>query len=258
VPDASSQAHQFRIIIYNVLLFLTAVSLLTASSRSPGSPDQTLAPTDASSTELGDSEAKHLTYPTDDDDIPLRHLQNTQWAATRSSKDRPSPLPLKARGPPYAHTRQSGNEQASSATSDDGFIPSISPFPFGTSPFVPSFTSVTATGEDDLDVREDRIARRITEGSFSAAAATELPEQEVDHGFEEDTERLLKHDGGRGSQHGLFAKNNTGGPRWCRKCDGWKPDRCHHCRYCRRCVLKSEWLPITIFWRSFYTPQSAH
>lgn len=38
----------------------------------------------------------------------------------------------------------------------------------------------------------------------------------------------------------IMAKGATGGPRWCRKCDGWKPDRCHHCRSCMQCVLKSE------------------
>jgi len=27
---------------------------------------------------------------------------------------------------------------------------------------------------------------------------------------------------------------------WCTKCDGPKPPRCHHCRVCRRCVLKMD------------------
>ncbi|KAL1409717.1 palmitoyltransferase for Vac8p [Vanrija albida] len=38
----------------------------------------------------------------------------------------------------------------------------------------------------------------------------------------------------------LMAKLGTGGHRWCRKCDGWKPDRCHHCRACGQCVLKMD------------------
>jgi hypothetical protein len=38
----------------------------------------------------------------------------------------------------------------------------------------------------------------------------------------------------------LMAKSNTGGPRFCRKCESWKPDRTHHCRFCKRCVLKSK------------------
>lgn len=37
----------------------------------------------------------------------------------------------------------------------------------------------------------------------------------------------------------IMAKLGTGGHRWCRKCDAWKPDRCHHCRACGQCVLKS-------------------
>lgn len=28
--------------------------------------------------------------------------------------------------------------------------------------------------------------------------------------------------------------------RWCKKCQGWKPPRCHHCRKCGRCVLRMD------------------
>ncbi|KAI7859007.1 zf-DHHC-domain-containing protein [Circinella umbellata] len=30
------------------------------------------------------------------------------------------------------------------------------------------------------------------------------------------------------------------GPRFCKTCDIYKPPRTHHCRYCRRCVLKMD------------------
>ncbi|KAI9490160.1 zf-DHHC-domain-containing protein [Zychaea mexicana] len=30
------------------------------------------------------------------------------------------------------------------------------------------------------------------------------------------------------------------GPRYCKTCDIYKPPRTHHCRYCRRCVLKMD------------------
>lgn len=55
---------------------------------------------------------------------------------------------------------------------------------------------------------------------------------------EDETDALL--DGVYDGPIAIMAKSNTGGPRWCRKCDAWKPDRCHHCRSCRQCVLKSE------------------
>lgn len=29
-------------------------------------------------------------------------------------------------------------------------------------------------------------------------------------------------------------------PRWCRKCNAWKPPRCHHCSVSGRCVLKMD------------------
>ncbi|KAF8424488.1 DHHC palmitoyltransferase-domain-containing protein [Tirmania nivea] len=28
--------------------------------------------------------------------------------------------------------------------------------------------------------------------------------------------------------------------RWCKKCEAWKPPRCHHCRKCGRCVLRMD------------------
>merc|ERR1711912_222732 len=35
-------------------------------------------------------------------------------------------------------------------------------------------------------------------------------------------------------------KKLDGSGRWCRKCVKVKPDRCHHCRVCQRCVLKMD------------------
>jgi hypothetical protein len=31
-----------------------------------------------------------------------------------------------------------------------------------------------------------------------------------------------------------------GGRRWCKWCGKYKPDRCHHCRVCRSCILKMD------------------
>ena len=70
----------------------------------------------------------------------------------------------------------------------------------------------------------------------------------VDHGDDKadmDTDRLLASGSTDhrlpGTAQTLFGKSNTGGPRWCQKCEGWKPDRCHHCKWCDTCVLKSQW-----------------
>ncbi|CAK0840692.1 unnamed protein product [Prorocentrum cordatum] len=32
----------------------------------------------------------------------------------------------------------------------------------------------------------------------------------------------------------------TGGRRFCKWCDSYKPDRCHHCRVCKSCVLRMD------------------
>ena len=38
------------------------------------------------------------------------------------------------------------------------------------------------------------------------------------------------------SQDGYEVKKLTGGPRYCRSCDHYKPPRAHHCRQCQRSV----------------------
>eukprot|EP00923_Selenidium_pygospionis_P005344 GHVN01008967.1.p1 GENE.GHVN01008967.1~~GHVN01008967.1.p1 ORF type:complete len:307 (-),score=11.11 GHVN01008967.1:203-1093(-) len=44
----------------------------------------------------------------------------------------------------------------------------------------------------------------------------------------------------------------TGERRFCRRCEKYKPDRCHHCRVCRRCVLKMDhhcpWIYNCVGW----------
>ncbi|ORZ18939.1 DHHC palmitoyltransferase-domain-containing protein [Absidia repens] len=36
------------------------------------------------------------------------------------------------------------------------------------------------------------------------------------------------------------AEKGETGPRFCRSCDAYKPPRAHHCRVCRRCILKMD------------------
>jgi len=33
---------------------------------------------------------------------------------------------------------------------------------------------------------------------------------------------------------------HTGAPRYCKWCECYKPDRCHHCRVCRSCILRMD------------------
>lgn len=38
----------------------------------------------------------------------------------------------------------------------------------------------------------------------------------------------------------VTVKRSNGGPRWCSKCAAPKPDRCHHCRQCHRCITRMD------------------
>ncbi|KAG9023381.1 palmitoyltransferase for Vac8p [Tulasnella sp. JGI-2019a] len=55
------------------------------------------------------------------------------------------------------------------------------------------------------------------------------------------TDALMRKGGmGDGKQNGKWAGNRTGERRWCQKCWSPKPERCHHCSECGRCVLKMD------------------
>eukprot|EP00656_Telonema_subtile_P009364 TRINITY_DN1439_c0_g2_i6.p1 TRINITY_DN1439_c0_g2~~TRINITY_DN1439_c0_g2_i6.p1 ORF type:complete len:203 (-),score=39.04 TRINITY_DN1439_c0_g2_i6:591-1199(-) len=44
---------------------------------------------------------------------------------------------------------------------------------------------------------------------------------------------------------GNVERKLDGSGRWCRKCVRVKPDRCHHCRVCQRCVPYQQWSCLT-------------
>lgn len=155
----------------------------------------------------------------DEDDIPLGRLMKGR---------RPS-LTLESN---QHKTPQLENEDSTPSSGSSGFSQEVSPFPLNVSPFVP--TSATDAGEDADEDEYNDIG-------LKEAADPDLGDEELASG--DDRDRLLDpaEPGERiETRKSLFAKNSSGGHRWCSKCNTWKPDRCHHCRYCKRCTLKSK------------------
>lgn len=158
----------------------------------------------------------------DEDDIPLEQLRK---------KRRPD---LSLATISYAHEDKLGGAAAPNSGSS-GSSPEVSPFPLNISPFVPVTATDAGEDESDKDTATNDVLRDHSQ------------EYDNEEGENEDRDRLLPAtDRGRSSEHrrSLIAKNSSGGHRWCSKCDSWKPDRCHHCRYCKQCTLKSESTPV--------------
>lgn len=46
--------------------------------------------------------------------------------------------------------------------------------------------------------------------------------------------------------------------RWCLKCNAYKPERAHHCRQCKKCVLRMDhhcmlfFFPIVLFFKGIF------
>jgi hypothetical protein len=194
---------------------LTILSLLVASTRPSGQPDPDLTPAGVKAAQ------DRKTW--DEDDIPLGQLR----------RDRRPDLSL-ASTQTRIHDEVRSETSAVSSSGSSGYSPEVLPFPLTVSPFVPA--TATDAGEDDDEVEVDRDTEmRTTE--LSNGPSDEIEEDVGDE------DRLLPDSelGPRNeNRKSLFAKNSSGGHRWCSKCDAWKPDRCHHCRYCKQCTLKSE------------------
>ncbi|WVQ75712.1 hypothetical protein IAR50_005342 [Cryptococcus sp. DSM 104548] len=227
-----------QVFVYNGLLSMTLLSLFTTSTRSPGSPDQSLAPSFARPSSLpslsrerspprsnrhriraASADESRLEEGTHEDDVPLRYLKNSKWASTRAGKERPSPLPLGsgARYPPASPKSSSDSSEVSSHTVST-YHGEFSPFPLSANPLLPH--SAEQAGEDDS---QERIIPVSGEGPENIEENVPLLQKPIDP-----------------VGVSLMAKGSNGGARWCKKCDGWKPDRCHHCRQCERCVLKMD------------------
>ncbi|KLT45715.1 zf-DHHC-domain-containing protein, partial [Cutaneotrichosporon oleaginosum] len=102
----------------------------------------------------------------------------------------------------------------------------------------PPRTLGTHIDDDDIPLRILRDSPRLQEQAESSHRIARAQEAAGEGDGEEDQSLLPKDD--EETHAPLMAKSGTGGPRWCRKCDAWKPDRCHHCRSCRQCVLKMD------------------
>jgi palmitoyltransferase len=210
-------------VILNGVFGLTIISLITASNRSPGSPDPDLAPD-------GAREKRHTRAEGWDEDIPLRSLRDARNRSENVHRQtRPSDIMVD--GVEYDGNAILGDTPSTSSS----HYPEISPFPLNLSPFVP--TTATDAGEDqDEDTEQYEVDVHPNEVSPRRHGSGEEDEVVGDvH------ERLLSEPlSGMGISRGtIFAKSSSGGIRWCKKCDNWKPDRCHHCRHCRKCTLKS-------------------
>lgn len=185
----------------------------------------------------------------EDDDIPLRFLRNDNWVASRGGKDRPSPLPLPKRFSKqqqsrrrdeglqnYHETSNSSCDHGPDSDSDelDNTPSTISPFPLGVSPFVPKSAEDARGG----------ISRRYGRNPWMDTEEAEPSESEAGETDEDLLSSSRSED--EALPRPLFAKSETGRPRYCRKCDAPKPDRTHHCRTCSVCVLKSELLNLSL------------
>lgn len=258
---------EYRVITFNTLFFLTVLSLITTSLRSPGSPDQTLAPTSSApgfslirprqGRKQHPSKNDHLSvHPAVEKSKPqsnikimpppsLKFLRNPQWVSSRLHKDRPSPLPL-FKNLPYPSVPSTPD----SPSTDDS----------------DSFES-DETGWIDLD-SESKSGSDYSPFPLSPSPRNNDRDDDVDNdGDEGEHVRLLIVEKGHAQTHDNMSRKadsstSTSMPRmdtsitatgktqsrWCKQCNAWKPDRTHHCRHCHRCVLKSEFiLPHTYF-----------
>nr|ODN93332.1 hypothetical protein L203_00603 [Cryptococcus depauperatus CBS 7841] len=240
-----------QVVLYHTLLFLTLASLISTSLRSPGTPDQTLAPSLPATISTVNSSQSLARKPfplslnreqqgavedgtehLDEDNVPLRFLRNTQWVKTRTTKERPSPLPLSST---RNQSKFRSGPRSTPFQSPETSLSEYSSFPLSATPH---------------DLKSARVARNDVVKDI-------LPEyqeeSEKNEGLENDP--LISSTASGSGGKSLMAKKSTGGARWCKKCEGWKPDRCHHCKYCETCVLKMDhhcpWVGTCVGYRNY-------
>ncbi|ODV59217.1 palmitoyltransferase PFA3 [Ascoidea rubescens DSM 1968] len=91
----------------------------------------------------------------------------------------------------------------------------------------------------ELKIRYNSTASENIYDPLSQApdlALTDLTDESISHGLENGTivqppKYLVLH---------TFTVKNSGNFRFCNRCKIWKPDRCHHCSTCQKCILKMD------------------
>lgn len=166
----------------------------------------------------------------------LKFLRNPQWVSSRLHKDRPSPLPLFKNQsypsiPSTADSPPSENEKGSCESNNMGwsYLGSESELESDYSPFPLSPSSRNSDRDKDVERNGDGGERDplliLEEGRVPAHADMS---EKVDSPTSTSTSTPAIDTSGKIQ------------PRWCKRCDAWKPDRTHHCRHCHLCVLKSK------------------
>ncbi len=211
----------FRIIIYNILTFLTTLSLYIASSRSPGSPSREYV---IAGRMVRDEEEKRRRWEEgvfrgtiegermdgsgdgegegeeeDDEDIPLSRIYR------KTSQHESETMTL--RNPSHDYSLSEILDQSPTK---------------GFNSYPPRRSDVSSRHDQhvsDFSISHHSIhPSTIDESIFPLLASSD---------------QLLPN-----TLQTLTRKSTTGQRRWCRKCDAPKPDRCHHCRQCGCCILK--------------------
>ncbi|OXC85204.1 vacuolar protein [Cryptococcus neoformans] len=246
-----------QVITFNTLFFLTVLSLITASLRSPGSPDKTLAPTSSApgfslirprqGRKQHPSKNDHLSvHPAVEKSKPqsnikikpppsLKFLRNPQWVSSRLHKDRPSPLPLFKNQPypsvPSTPDSPSTDDSDSCESDETGWsdLDSESESESDYSPFPLSPSPRNNDRDDDVDNDGD-------EGEHVRLLIVEKGHAQTHDNMSEKADSSTSTSMPR-MDTSITATGKTQS-RWCKQCNAWKPDRTHHCRHCHRCVLK--------------------
>ncbi|KAH7963977.1 hypothetical protein HPB51_027781 [Rhipicephalus microplus] len=113
-----------------------------------------------------------------------------------------------------------------------------------------------------LIVAEESIAKAVTFGtgfhlllsmciwSYAKTTATAIPDVPPAYLLSVDQEQVLANCQNERTRHGLlemlasqkgvFTRGPGGSARYCVLCHLLKPDRCHHCSTCRRCIMKMD------------------